>query len=215
MGRMFSYAGYFHGDISKWDVANVRDMYSMFRSATSFNADISQWEVSSVTNMDYMFWYAASFNVELCQIDWIHSKASKSYMFGGSSGSISRTVCIATPASNEYLSRRPVFERELVVRTPLATSVSIRAIPSTTTHMMACAKCGTFKKSGRVSCCAPGGAWYKHCGGSGNSNAEYMWFEGVETCKRKFHDREHVGIVPAHSKLRLFSCFFLCGLISV
>merc|ERR1711934_458561 len=43
--------------------------------------------------------------------------------------------------------------------------------------------CGTFLKSGRVSCCAPDGAWYKHCGGVGNRNADHMWSEGVEVCK--------------------------------
>merc|ERR1712224_652194 len=39
------------------------------------------------------------------------------------------------------------------------------------------------KKSGRASCCAPGGAWYKNCGAAGNSNVDHMWFEGVRACK--------------------------------
>merc|ERR1712032_998978 len=38
-------------------------------------------------------------------------------------------------------------------------------------------------KSGRASCCAPGGAWYKNCGGSSNRNANHRWFDGVEVCK--------------------------------
>ena len=71
-------------------------------------------------------------------------------------------------------------ERELKARTP-----STLAVASTIAHAMKCSKCGTFKKSGRVSCCAPGGAWYKNCGGSSNKNAVRTWFEGVNGCKRK------------------------------
>merc|ERR1712210_217470 len=78
-------------------------------------------------------------------------------------------------------------ERELIVRTPIATSaiksVSTPAIPSTVTKPMACPKCGTFKKSGRVSCCAPGGAWYKNCGGDANKNVDHKWLEGTEACR--------------------------------
>jgi len=48
----------------------------------------------------------------------------------------------------------------------------------------ACSKCGKFTKSGRVSCCAPGGAWFQKCGGStANKKFEYSWIEGVEACK--------------------------------
>ena len=50
-----------------------------------------------------------------------------------------------------------------------------------------CPKCGTFKKSGSFSCCAPGGAWYKNCGGTGNRNVEHRWSEGREACKCKCH----------------------------
>ena len=51
---------------------------------------------------------------------------------------------------------------------------------------LACPKCGTFKRSGRVSCCAPGGAWYKDCGAFGVKNVAHTWLEGVQVCKRKF-----------------------------
>merc|ERR1712032_1428143 len=46
-----------------------------------------------------------------------------------------------------------------------------------------CPKCGTFEKSGRNSCCAPGGAWYNNCGGARNKNVDHKWFEGVAACK--------------------------------
>ena len=49
-----------------------------------------------------------------------------------------------------------------------------------------CPKCGSFK-SGRYTCCAPGGAWFKNCGSPGDSKFEHTWSEGVEACKGK-HD---------------------------
>ena len=46
-----------------------------------------------------------------------------------------------------------------------------------------CSKCAATKKSGRLSCCAPGGAWFKNCGTSGNSNADHTWVEGMQACR--------------------------------
>jgi surface protein len=45
----------FNGDISEWDVSNVKRMYGMFLGNKSFNNDISQWDVSNVESMSYMF----------------------------------------------------------------------------------------------------------------------------------------------------------------
>jgi hypothetical protein len=44
----------FNGDISGWDVSNVKVMNHMF-SNSRFNGDISKWKVTKVLNMDYMF----------------------------------------------------------------------------------------------------------------------------------------------------------------
>ena len=66
------------------------------------------------------------------------------------------------------------------------------------TNEMVCAKCSTFGKSGRVSCCAPGGAWFKNCGGDGNRNADHRWSEGVEACKCK--SKAEVMYILAHTK---------------
>ena len=46
-----------------------------------------------------------------------------------------------------------------------------------------CPKCAAIKKSGKLSCCAPGGAWFNNCGTSGNSNTDHTWVEGMQACK--------------------------------
>ena len=64
----------FNGNISKWDVSKVTNMYSMFNGATSFNQDISEWKVGKVTDMKFMFEVATSFNQDVS--DWDVSKVT-------------------------------------------------------------------------------------------------------------------------------------------
>ena len=47
----------FNGDISEWDVSNVKDMMCMFYASefTAENGDIYEWDVSNVKNMFSMF----------------------------------------------------------------------------------------------------------------------------------------------------------------
>jgi hypothetical protein len=47
----------FNGDISEWNVSNVKVMNSMFFTS-EFNGDISKWDVSNVFNMTRMFEYS-------------------------------------------------------------------------------------------------------------------------------------------------------------
>ena len=150
-------------------------MNHMFHSATSFKHDISKWDVSKVTDMSSMFQSATSFRQELCGHAWVHSTASKSMMFKGSPGSISQTECHASPLQRW-------LARWRVASTPTISSLTTAGVASSTIQ---CQNCGTFKKSGRVSCCATGGTWYKKCGDAGNRSAGHSWLEGVEACKRK------------------------------
>ena len=46
-----------------------------------------------------------------------------------------------------------------------------------------CAKCGTAKKSGKLTCCARGGAWFKNCGNAGDIQFDHTWAEGIQACK--------------------------------
>ena len=45
-----------------------------------------------------------------------------------------------------------------------------------------CPKCGTDKRSGKRTCCAPGGAWVKKCGIPGDSKFDHTWLEGIQAC---------------------------------
>ena len=50
------YMDNFNGDISKWDVSNVKDMMGTFYGCESFNQDISNWNVSNVKNNHKIFY---------------------------------------------------------------------------------------------------------------------------------------------------------------
>ena len=143
-----------------------------------------------------MFYNAASFTQKLCTATWVHSRARKIAMFEGTSGSISSKVCrpprvSATPlATRQYPKHQTFPDRELVARMIISTGV----ISSTSAMRRMCPKCGTFAKSGRASCCAPGGAWYNNCGGAGDRKADHSWLEGMTACKRKFGTCLHVDV---------------------
>src|SRR5574343_1627 len=81
MSSMFYHISNFNGDISKWNVSNVKSMYWIFRGS-EFNGDISKWNVSKVTNMRYMF-CGSDFNGDISK--WNVSKVTNmrnmTYMF--------------------------------------------------------------------------------------------------------------------------------------
>ena len=62
------------------------------------------------------------------------------------------------------------------------TNVSNTALSVSKTANSACSKCGTIKKSGQLSCCAPGGTWFQNCGDGANSDLDHTWFEGIQAC---------------------------------
>ena len=59
-------------------------------------------------------------------------------------------------------------------------------MPMPTTVISACTKCGTIKKSGKRSCCARGGAWFKNCGDAGDTKFDHTWVQGIQACKSAF-----------------------------
>merc|ERR1711990_842721 len=65
MGSMFHDASSFNGDVSKWDVSEVKVTDDMFNNASSFNGDVSKWDVSKVFDMSFMFAQANKFSGDL------------------------------------------------------------------------------------------------------------------------------------------------------
>ena len=80
MSYMFTYSK-FNGDISNWDVSNVKNMQEMFYNSkfSGKNGDISKWDVSNVKNMKYMFCYS-EFNVDISNWD-VSNVKDMSFMF--------------------------------------------------------------------------------------------------------------------------------------
>ena len=66
MSNLFNRFRDFNGDISKWDVSNVKFMIATFQNS-EFNGDISKWDVSNVIYMGSMF-KNSEFNSDIS--DW-------------------------------------------------------------------------------------------------------------------------------------------------
>jgi len=64
MRNMFSFAKIFDQDLSKWNVSNVTNMRAMFKGGI-FNQDISKWNISNVKDISFMFNYAILFDQDL------------------------------------------------------------------------------------------------------------------------------------------------------
>lgn len=65
MAQIFYHYKDFNGNISNWNVRNVKNMSQMFDSS-QFNGNISQWDVGNVKNMNLMF-LRSSFKGNLSQ----------------------------------------------------------------------------------------------------------------------------------------------------
>lgn len=68
MRSMFNGASTFNGDISDWNVEEVKTMDSMFSAASAFNQDLNDWKVGKVENFGNMFASAYAFNGDIS--DW-------------------------------------------------------------------------------------------------------------------------------------------------
>ena len=66
----------------------------------------------------------------------------------------------------------------ICTETPTMTTTSL----STPRLSDRCVKCGIYKKSGKRSCCARGGDWFKNCGDAGDTKFDHTWIEGVRAC---------------------------------
>ena len=57
------------------------------------------------------------------------------------------------------------------------TSAPVSSVPWRT-----CPKCGVYRNSGRLSCCADGGSWFNNCGPEGDTNFGHTFLEGIQAC---------------------------------
>ena len=71
----------FNGDISRWDVSNVKDMTCMFRFCENFNCDISGWDVSNLIKAELMFCKCTKFNQNISKWDVSNIKNIHSMFF--------------------------------------------------------------------------------------------------------------------------------------
>ncbi len=70
----------FNGNISKWNVSNVKNMAWMF-AHSNFNKPIGNWDVSNVETIEYMFYDAKKFNKDISK--WDINTYDTDYMFSG------------------------------------------------------------------------------------------------------------------------------------
>jgi len=75
-GSMFVGCSSFNGDVSPWDVSNVRKFESMFNGCSSFNQDLSQWDFSGLAigscnsaSIIYFLKGATAFNQDISNWD--------------------------------------------------------------------------------------------------------------------------------------------------
>ena len=76
----------FNGDISEWDVKNVKNMKGMFNLSnfTGENGDLSNWDVSNVEDMSYMFnYYEGGDKIKISNWD-VSNVTNMCRMFSGS-----------------------------------------------------------------------------------------------------------------------------------
>ena len=94
----------------------------------------------------------------------------------------------------------------------LPTEVPTPTMLSATSSSNECLQCGIARKSGKRSCCAHGGSWFKNCGDADDTKFDHTWAEGVQACKHFASSGSvkstlqnmlrHVGVIdhPSHSR---------------
>ena len=73
--------------------------------------------------------------------------------------------------------------RRALDRSRYATITS--AVTTTTTINSVCHECGTIRRSGKISCCGPGGSWFGNCTSVGNAHFGHTWHAGIQACKAR------------------------------
>ncbi len=85
MKEMFLNASNFDGDVTTWDVSNIRNMDGIFREALAFNQPIGNWNVRLVENLNAIFFGSDSFNQDISGWDVSSVRNMNSVFFGAES----------------------------------------------------------------------------------------------------------------------------------
>ena len=80
--------------------------------------------------------------------------------------------------------------------TPHLHASALLPLPPSKTIDDACLTCGTFPKTGKVSCCALGGSWFQRCGAAGDSSLGHTWADGIRACNT-FEAAAHSAVARA------------------
>ena len=67
-------------------------------------------------------------------------------------------------------------------------------------------KCGTFKNTGKPSCCASGGDWFGNCG----PKMDHTWLEGVQACESSKFGKQQLCISSKHGDFSVVCIFITC-----
>ena len=71
----------FNGNISDWDVSNVKNMGFLFSGLSDFNDNVSNWDVSNVVDMRYMFYNCSLLTTIYVGTNWTTANATTTDMF--------------------------------------------------------------------------------------------------------------------------------------
>ena len=81
-------------------------------------------------------------------------------------------------------------------KSPADPSTTSQELSLQKTSIKECPTCAKMKKSGKLSCCARGGAWFKNCGDSDDTKVNHTWTEGIQACSNV------VGYISVKSSLQ-------------
>ena len=80
---------------------------------------------------------------------------------------------------------------------PATTSASV---PSS----KVCPQCGINTKTGKRSCCARGGSWFKNCGDADDTQFDHTWAEGIQVCKSSENRVSMKAVMLRHMAVSIY-----------
>ena len=115
----------------------------------------------------------------------VRSQLLNTYLMPGLSVSVKSwgqsTHMFAGPTTATTTTSTPTTTTTTTSTTTVTTISTAKRVPPSRN----CAKCVGNKKSGTLTCCGRGGAWFDNCGNPGDTDFDYTWGQGIRACKSK------------------------------